>query len=201
MTDKKLSPGQLRAQQQIRRKRYRRIALILATLVVITGAIGVGSTLLNSSADDGTGTSAATSDDGGLEFAVETLDGGTFRLSDFRGQTVAIFAMAGWCGTCIPEAQAWAEVYPEYQARGVELLVLSVDPSDTKAQMRNFQSWAEVEDLLPYWAIDTDGSISQLLEVRTLDQTMIIDPDGQLVFTDYGVTLADQLRNALDEAL
>lgn len=190
-----------RAQQRLRRKQYKRVGLILAAAISIVAAtLVMGGSLFNGSDGGETGSSAAAIDDGGLDFAVETLDGDAFQLSDFRGQTVAIFAMAGWCGSCIPEAEAWAEIYPEYRERGVELLVLSVDPSDSKDQVENFRAWAGAEHL-PYWAIDKDGAISQLLEVRTLDQTMIIDPAGQLVFTDYGVTVASQLRAALDEAL
>ena len=191
----------MRAQQHRRRKRYKRVGLILVVAIsIVAAALVMGGSLFD--ADDGgeAGTSVAAVDDGGLDFAVETLDGGTFRLSDFRGQTVAIFAMAGWCGSCIPEAEAWAEIYPEYQARGVELLVLSVDPSDSKDQVANFRASTGAEHL-PYWAIDRDGAIARLLEVRTLDQTMIIDPAGRLVFTDYAPTLAGQLRAALDDVL
>ncbi len=190
-----------RAQQHIRRKRNKRVGFILlAAIGTVAVALIVGSSLFDSDGDGDVGTTTAAVDDGGLDFAVETLDGGTFQLSDFRGQTVAIFAMAGWCGSCIPEAEAWAELYPEYRERGVELLVLSVDQSDTKDQVENFRAWAGAEHL-PYWAIDKDGAIARMLEVRTLDQTMIIDPTGQLVFTDYGVTVASQLRSALDAAL
>lgn len=48
------------------------------------------------------------------DFAIRTLDGGTFRLSEHRGRVVAIYTMAGWCLSCIPEAKAWARLYSEY---------------------------------------------------------------------------------------
>ena len=60
-----------------------------------------------------TGTSAdrTSSSSGGeraANFATTTLDGERFELVDKRGEVVALYFMAGWCASCIPEAQAWS---------------------------------------------------------------------------------------------
>jgi mercuric ion transport protein len=43
------------------------------------------------------------------DFTIETLDGKEFNLAEKRGEVVALYFMAGWCGSCIPEARVWSE--------------------------------------------------------------------------------------------
>jgi len=69
---------------------------------------------------------------------------------------VAIYTMAGWCLSCIPEAQAWAKLYSEYHQRGVDVLLLSVDPSDMPTTLANFSNLAGREVATWPWAIDKD---------------------------------------------
>ncbi len=126
------------------------------------------------------------------DFAIQTLDGSTFRLSEHRGRVVAIYTMAGWCLSCIPEAKAWARLYPEYHQRGLDVLLLSVDPSDTPGTLARFWDLAGREVAALPWAIDRDQTLNRLLNVRTLDQTIIIDEQGRVAYVDYGPTSSDQ---------
>ncbi|MCM8747980.1 TlpA family protein disulfide reductase [Thermomicrobiaceae bacterium CFH 74404] len=114
---------------------------------------------------------------------------------------MAIYTMAGWCLSCIPEAQAWAKLYPEYHQRGVDVLLLSIDPSDTPATLANFSNLAGREVATLPWAVDKDQALTRLLDVRTLDQTIIIDRRGRVAYVDYGPTSPDQLRRVLDQLL
>jgi peroxiredoxin len=135
------------------------------------------------------------------DFAIRTLDGGTFRLSEHRGRVVAVYTMAGWCLSCIPEAQAWARLYPEYHQRGLDVLVLSVDPTDTPGSLAGFWDRAGRQVSALTWAIDKDQMLTRLLDVRTLDQTIIIDREGRVAYVDYGPTSPDQLRRVLDQLM
>lgn len=135
------------------------------------------------------------------DFAIRTLDGGTFRLSEHRGRVVAIYTMAGWCLSCIPEAQAWARLYPEYHQRGLDVLVLSVDPTDTPGSLAGFWDLAGRQVSTLTWAIDKDQMLTRLLDVQTLDQTIIIDRQGRVAYVDHGPTSAEQLRKVLDRLL
>ena len=114
---------------------------------------------------------------------------------------MAIYTMAGWCLSCIPEAQAWAKLYSEYHQRGVDVLLLSVDPSDMPTTLANFSNLAGREVATWPWAIDKDQMLTRLLDVRTLDQTIIIDREGRVAYVDYGPTSPDQLRRVLDQLM
>lgn len=150
-----------------------------------------------------TGSTAASAEPAGvgLDFTARLLDGTEFRLDEHRGRVVPIYAMAGWCLSCIPEAQAWARLYPEYHQRGLDVLRLSVDPSDTPATLASFSNLAGREVAALPWAIDRDQTLPRLLDVRTLDQTIIIDRRGRVACVDYGPTSSDQLRRVVDQLL
>ncbi len=133
------------------------------------------------------------------DFRVTTLGGDEFHLTDKRGRVVALYFMASWCGTCIPEAQVWSELYPAYRERGLELLMVSADPNDTPATIERFRRTAGI-DPLP-WAIDRTGAVARSLGVRALDSTVLIEREGQVVFRDAVPTDSKTLRDELEKVL
>lgn len=130
---------------------------------------------------------------------IKTLDGEEFDLADKRGEVVALFFMAGWCGNCIPEAQAWSELYPAYEDRGLEVLMVSVDPNDTPKTIEGFRKAGGIGELP--WAIDGTGGFTRSLGVRALDSTVIFDREGKIAYRDAAPTDADTLENELEEVL
>ncbi|BBL79257.1 hypothetical protein RxyAA322_11110 [Rubrobacter xylanophilus] len=131
--------------------------------------------------------------------SIKTLDGEEFNLKDKRGEVVALYFMAGWCGSCIPEARAWSELYPEYRDKGLELLVVSADPNDTPQTIERFRRAGEIRELP--WAIDEAGGFTRALGVRALDSTIIFGRDGEVVYRDAVPTDERTLRREIEEAL
>ncbi len=132
-------------------------------------------------------------------FAIETLDGERFRLSEKRGEVVALFFMAGWCGSCIPEARAWSELQPAYEDEGLDVLVVSVDPNDTKETIEGFKRAGGIGQLP--WAIDETGEFTRSLGVRALDTTIIINREGKIAYRDDVPTPYETLDKELKEVL
>ncbi len=133
------------------------------------------------------------------DFAVTTLDGEEFRLSEKRGEAVALFFMAGWCGSCIPEAQSWSKLYSAYKDKGLAILIVSVDPNDTKETIEGFRQAGKISPLP--WAIDETGEVSRSLDIRALDSTVIIDREGRISYRDSAPTPHETLHNELKEVL
>jgi len=131
--------------------------------------------------------------------SIETLDGQEFDLEEKRGEVVALYFMAGWCGSCIPEARAWSELYPEYRDEGLELLIVSADPNDTPQTIRRFREAGGIGKLP--WAIDQTGEFTRSLGVRALDSTVIIGRDGEVVYRDAVPTGRQTLEQEIEEAL
>lgn len=144
-------------------------------------------------------TSPSSGGERAANFAITTLDGERFELADKRGEVVALYFMAGWCGSCIPEAQAWSELYPAYEDEGLEPLMVSVDPNDTPRTIEAFRDAGGIRPLP--WAIDRTGEISRSFGVRSLDSTIIIDREARVAFRDSAPTRKETLKRELEEAL
>ncbi len=175
-------------------------AALLLTMLVVAGCGGPGDTPSAAEADGGGGTESSGAGAGGAASAkIETLDGEEFDLAEKRGEVVALYFIAGWCSTCIPEAQAWSELYPAYRDKGVELLLVSADPNDTPQTIERFWRAAGI-DPLPV-AIDGTGEITRALGVSALDSTIIIDREGKVAYRDAVPTDAETLEKELKEVL
>ncbi len=136
------------------------------------------------------------------DFAVETVDGGRFVLSEQRGRVVVVYFMAGWCLSCVPEARALARLYAEYRDRGLEVLAVDAQFDDTPADLDRFRRLVGTSPPPDYrWAIDRDLKVVTTLGVRSLDTTVVIDPEGRIVYRDEGPTPYETLKRAVEAAL
>lgn len=136
------------------------------------------------------------------DFAIETLDGSRFVLSDYRGRVVVVYFMAGWCLTCIPEARALARLYAEYRDRGLEVLAVDAQFDETPADVDRFRRQVGANPPPDYrWAIDRNLKVVTALGVRALDTTVVIDPQGRIVYRDEVPTPYGTLKQAVEAAL
>lgn len=132
------------------------------------------------------------------DFTVPTLKGGTFTLSEQHGKPVILFAMAYWCGTCVPEAQALAQLHQKYGER-VSIIALDVDPSSTPESLQQFRDWVGQPDYV--WAFDRDNRVVEAYQIRALDTTFIIDQAGGIVYTDAYPTPYQTLEEQIQKLL
>ena len=133
------------------------------------------------------------------DFALQTIDGGTFRLSEQRGRVVGVYVIASWCDTCIPGTRAWDRLAGEQGSRGLSVVAVSGDPADTPDDLRRFAALAKAER--PIWALDPKGEFVRQFQVHSLDTTLIIDRAGQLVYRSSVPVSYDVLRRELDKVL
>lgn len=133
------------------------------------------------------------------DFSLTTLEGDEFNLAEKRGEVVALFFTAGWCDSCIPEAQAWSGLYPTYEDRGLDLLMVSIDPNDTPRTIEGFQRKSDIQPLP--WAIDKTGEVSRSLNIGALGSTVIVDREGRIAYRDASETDTETLERELEEVL
>lgn len=136
------------------------------------------------------------------DFAVRTVSwsgGREFVLSQNLGRPTVLYFVAGWCPSCIPEAQAWGRIKQEVGER-VNVLIISPDPSETEGRLLSFRRLAGVGDG-PLWAIDREGRIARALGVVTLDTTIVLDGEGREVYRDGLPTPYSKLRQVLEPLL
>ncbi|GAC1555754.1 MAG: TlpA disulfide reductase family protein [Herpetosiphon sp.] len=111
-------------------------------------------------------------------FSVKTLDGQTYAVTAAPGHPVVLYFMAAWCGSCMPEARALAQIEQKYAAQHVDVLVLDVDPGDTAAELTTFKQTAGLER---HWALDAGSAVTKAYKVTALDTTIVIDARGHVV--------------------
>ncbi len=184
------------------------VAMLLVVLsVAACGGSGTQQSSASSPSGDGTEESGASAEQASAgstgeeapDFGLTTLEGDEFNLAEKRGEVVALFFTAGWCDSCIPEAQAWSGLYPTYQDRGLDLLMVSIDPNDTPQTIEGFQRKSGTQPLS--WAIDQTGEVSRSLNVRALGSTIIVDREGRIAYQDASETDSETLERELEEVL
>lgn len=114
---------------------------------------------------------------------------GTLRLSDFRDSWVILFSHpADFTPVCTTEFIAFAEIYPELQARGVELIGLSIDSVYSHiAWVRNIEEKTGVKIPFPIIA-DLDKAVATKYgmiqpgasKTEAVRAVFVIDPKGIL---------------------
>lgn len=133
------------------------------------------------------------------DFAVTTVDGSSFSLADHQGRVVVLMFTVPGCGSCIPELRALSQVHAEYADRGVDILVLNVDPYMSAEDLLDFKDFVGGADHA--WAQDEGGAVTLAYGVRALETTVIIDRAGGIAYRDEGFTGLDTYRSALTPLL
>lgn len=164
---------------------------ILGAIVVVVAVIG----LALARNQQGQPTSGAAPD-----FSLETLDGGTFTLSEQRGKVVVINFWASWCAPCHDEAPGLQTLYETYQATHPDrVMFVGVTHADAPDDSRAFvQQYGITFPNLP----DTRGVISKnLYRITGVPETFVIGPDGQVAQFYYSAVNPVALANEIDALL
>lgn len=122
------------------------------------------------------------------EFEAVTTHG-VIRLSDYRGNWLILFSHpADFTPVCTTEFLAFAEIYPQLQQRGVELLGLSIDSVYSHiAWVRNIEEKSGVKIPFPIIAdlsMDVARRYGMIMPGESKTETsrcvFVIDPEGIL---------------------
>lgn len=113
------------------------------------------------------------------EIRQQTPDGGTFALSDLRGQYVLIDFWASWCRPCRYENPNVKRIYERFHKKGFEILGVSLD-KDLAAWKKAIQDdglpWKHVSDL-GYW----NNAAAQEYGANSIPYTVLVDKEGKIL--------------------
>jgi len=130
------------------------------------------------------------------DFVTATLTGEPVSLAALEGKVVLLDFWASWCQPCRVEAPELAQVYREYQGRGVEFVGIAIwdHPTNVAGHIQEFD--------LPYPnVLDGNGKIGISYGVAGIPEKFFIDAQGRVVRKFLGPIDADNLRDNLDRLL
>ena len=109
------------------------------------------------------------------DFVLQSLNGQTRKLSNYRGKVVLVNLWATWCPPCVEELPVLSKLAEDYAARGLVVLGVAGD-EDTQA-VRDFLAKSPVKFEVLF---DPKGAIGTQYGITGYPETFFVDRAGKL---------------------
>lgn len=116
------------------------------------------------------------------DFELSTLDGGTAKLSDYKGKKVILNFWATWCGPCRAEMPEMQEFSVENEE---EVVILAVNLTTSETSMNAVKSYVE-EGGYTFPILLDEEYLFRHYEVLTMPTTYFIDTEGLIALRHSG---------------
>jgi cytochrome c biogenesis protein CcmG/thiol:disulfide interchange protein DsbE len=130
------------------------------------------------------------------EFTLQTLDGQSVRLSDYRGQVVLLNTWATWCPPCRAEMPDLEAYYRQHGRDG--FVVLAVNNQESPGTVAAFLG--EHDFTFPI-LLDPEGVVIREYGVLGLPTSFFIDRDGTMRGVWSGQLTPARLKELVDPLL
>ena len=117
------------------------------------------------------------------DFSMIDVDANQISLSQFRGKPVVLAFFATWCAPCQIEANRVKQIDDETGGNKFIVYQIGVDDRENLNDLKQFKSGYGNDD----WVIGFGFDVAQQYNVRTLDTTLILDKEGNIVYRDNGI--------------
>jgi thiol-disulfide isomerase/thioredoxin len=129
------------------------------------------------------------------DFLLETLDGGTLRLSDLQGKAVLVNFWATWCQPCRSELPHLVAAYNRYRQEGLEIVAVNLqEDEDTIA------GFVEEFGMQFPVVIDRSGDVADKFRVIGVPTSFFIDRSGVVRTIYTGPFVGQQSRQGIGES-
>ena len=131
------------------------------------------------------------------DFSLQTLDGKTIRLSEFRGKPVVLNFWATWCEPCKIEMPWFVELQKQYGPQGLQFLGVAMDDASTQ-DIAEFAQKMGVNYPILLGKEDVGTAYGG---VQFLPETFYIDRDGKIVDRAFGLKGRGEIEDNIKKIL
>lgn len=134
------------------------------------------------------------------DFTLADIDGNMVSLSDYRGKVVFLDFWATWCVPCIHQLPSHEKLQRQFNGQEVVFLYVSVD--------KNKNKWTQFVRNKKLPGVHFSGgskmfqsTIAKDYKVSSLPYTLLIDPEGKIVWHHTGAYSVKDLGGRISELL
>ena len=129
------------------------------------------------------------------EFSLQSLDGGTLGLADYRGKVLVVDFWATWCAPCHIQADILRGLHSLLDGEKVSFLAISL--GEDPETVRRFAE----KNPFPYPVlVDPQDHLTAEVGIYALPTVMIVDANGRIAYLQPGISSDATLREALGQA-
>jgi thiol-disulfide isomerase/thioredoxin len=130
------------------------------------------------------------------DFELTDIDGKSFELDDYRDYIVILDFMADRCPPCHEEMDHLNEVYSNYYNKGVRILSIGVDDSESAETLNT--NVKEAHDCEWRFAAG-GGNVGSVYKIEYIPTIYILDTEGKITFKNIGLTDYSALSSEIDK--
>jgi len=132
--------------------------------------------------------------------------GEAFTINDFAGKVILLDTMAMWCPNCALQANQVKKLYPLLDnPEDLVSVSLDVDLNEDAASLAEYAQEYGFEGHFVVSPLEVDRALGNLYTAQYLNPPlspmMIIDRDGNVHHLEYGLKMADTLKENLEPYL
>jgi thiol-disulfide isomerase/thioredoxin len=133
-----------------------------------------------------------------FKFSFKDADGRKVSLSKFKGKVIILDFWATWCVPCKAEIPGFIELQKKYGDRGLQIIGLSVDDSQSVAK----KYAAEMKMNYPVLLAEGKEDILKAYDpIPSIPVSIIIDRDGKIVARHLGIASMDVFEKEIASLL
>ena len=141
------------------------------------------------------------------ETKLQTLDGGSLKLSDYSDKVLIVNVWATWCGPCRQEMPELVKMNSEYKSRGLVVLGFATSYNEHNDQ-EHVKDFIRAQNINYKFVWDDGTMVAPLVQIvhgqSVIPQSFVISRDGRIVkhFEGFNPYSTPQLmRQAVEDAL
>jgi len=131
------------------------------------------------------------------DFALDSLEGKTLKLSDYRGKAVLLNFWATWCEPCKIEMPWFVDLQKKYGPQGLQVIGVAMDDAPPK----DIAEFAQKMGVNYPIVIGKEEVGAQYGGVQYLPSTFYITRDGKILDRVFGLVSRSEIESNIQKAL